>query len=220
MIKKLKDIDLKVVLEETKHFFQIFVLNPFIYLLKGEKRIANIDILQDYIQRKSAFITQETLFGYLKTRIGTNYVKMYDNDDFVASINIAKWNIYLIAIQDMLFFTFSYLYAKNRYQNTEDAKILFQKILDKELQEKDHPLPSDIYQKRLKQFEERIQNISWMTYYKEDPFKTSSESLHYWAPVADELKNLDKTIVINSMQLKWQNIVKEFIKINDINIVA
>ena len=220
MIKKLKDIDLKVVLEETRHFFQIFVLNPFIYLLKGEKRIANIDILQDYIQRKSAFITQETLFGYLKTRIGTNYVKMYENNDFVVSINIAKWNIYLIAIQDMLFFAFSYLYAKNRYQNTEDAKILFQKILDKELHEKDHPLPSDIYQKRLKQFEERIQNISWMTYYKEDPFKTSSESLHYWAPVADELKNLDKAIVINSMQLKWQNIVKEFIKINDINIVA
>ena len=220
MIKKLKDIDLKVVLEETKHFFQIFVLNPFIYLLKGEKRIANIDILQDYIQRKSAFITQETLFGYLKTRIGTNYVKMYENNDFVVSINIAKWNIYLIAIQDMLFFAFSYLYAKNRYQNTADAKILFEKILDKELHEKDHPLPSDIYQKRLKQFEERIQNISWMTYYKEDPFKTSSESLHYWAPVADELKNLDKAIVINSMQLKWQNIVKEFIKINDINIVA
>ena len=220
MIKKLKDIDLKVVLEETKHFFQIFVLNPFIYLLKGEKRIANIEILQDYIQRKSAFITQETLFGYLKTRIGTNYVKMYENNDFVVSINIAKWNIYLIAIQDMLFFAFSYLYAKNRYQNTADAKILFEKILDKELQEKDHPLPSDIYQKRLKQFEERIQNISWMTYYKEDPFKTSSESLHYWAPVADELKNLDKAIVINSMQLKWQNIVKEFIKINDINIVA
>ena len=220
MIKKLKDIDLKVVLEETKHFFQIFVLNPFIYLLKGEKRITNIDILQDYIQRKSAFITQETLFGYLKTRIGTNYVKMYENNDFVVSINIAKWNIYLIAIQDMLFFAFSYLYAKNRYQNTEDAKILFQKILDKELHEKDHPLPSDIYQKRLKQFEERIQNISWMTYYKEDPFKTSSESLHYWAPVADELKNLDKAIVVNSMQLKWQNIVKEFIKINDINIVA
>ena len=220
MIKKLKDIDLKVVLEETKHFFQIFVLNPFIYLLKGEKRITNIDILQDYIQRKSAFITQETLFGYLKTRIGTNYVKMYENNDFVVSINIAKWNIYLIAIQDMLFFAFSYLYAKNRYQNTADAKILFEKILDKELHEKDHPLPSDIYQKRLKQFEERIQNISWMTYYKEDPFKTSSESLHYWAPVADELKNLDKAIVINSMQLKWQNIVKEFIKINDINIVA
>ena len=220
MIKKLKDIDLKVVLEETRHFFQIFVLNPFIYLLKGEKRIANIDILQDYIQRKSAFITQETLFGYLKTRIGTNYVKMYENNDFVVSINIAKWNIYLIAIQDMLFFAFSYLYAKNRYQNTADAKILFEKILDKELHEKDHPLPSDIYQKRLKQFEERIQNISWMTYYKEDPFKTSSESLHYWAPVADELKNLDKAIVINSMQLKWQNIVKEFIKINDINIVA
>lgn len=220
MIKKLKDIDLNKVLEETKNFFVIFVLNPFIYLLKGEKKIENIDILQDYIQRKSAFITQETLFGYLKTRIGTNYVKMYENDDFVASINIAKWNIYLIAIQDMLFFSFSYLYAKNRYLNKDDAKILFQKILNKELNEKDHPLPSDIYQKRLKQFEERIQTVSWMTYYKDNPFKTSSESLHYWAPIADELKNLDKEIVINSMQLKWQNIVKEFIKIININKVT
>ncbi len=117
-------------------------------------------------------------------------------------------------------FSFSYLYAKNRYPNKDDAKILFQKILDKELHEKDHPLPSDIYQKRLKQFEERIQTVSWMTYYKDNPFKTSSESLHYWAPIADELKNLDKEIVINSMQLKWQNIVKEFIKIININKVV
>jgi len=220
MIKKLKDIDLNKVLLETKLFFEIFVVKPLISLVQGEKKIENIEGLQDYIQRKSAFITQQTLFGYLKTRIGTNYVKMYDNDDFVASIDIAKWNIYLVSIQDMLFFTLSYLYAKNRYQNTEDSRMLFERITYNELNNKEHPLPNDIYQKRLKQFEERIQTISWMTYYKDNPFKTSSESLHYWAPIADELKNLDKEIVINSMQLKWKNIAEEFIKIININKVA
>jgi hypothetical protein len=35
--------------------------------------------------------------------------------------------------------------------------------------------------------------------------------------VAPELKNLDKEIVINSMQLKWKNIMKEFFEVVQFN---
>ena len=31
-------------------------------------------------------------------------------------------------------------------------------------------------------------------------------TLYKWAPVAEELKNLDRKIVLNSMILKWDNI--------------
>ena len=139
MFKKIRDIDLGQVLLETHKYLKLFVIKPFLAVALGEKKIQNLEILQDYIQRKSAFITQETLFGYLKTRIGTNYVKMYDNDDFVRSINIAKWNIYVVAIQDLTFFSFSFLYVKNGYENNQHAKDMYRSILDHELKDSAHP---------------------------------------------------------------------------------
>jgi len=34
--------------------------------------------------------------------------------------------------------------------------------------------------------------------------------LYKWAPIADELKTLDRQIVLNSVILKWDVIEKEF----------
>ena len=42
------------------------------------------------------------------------------------------------------------------------------------------------------------------------PFNQSALSLFKWAPIAEELKNLDRKIVLNSMILKWDIIKKEF----------
>lgn len=210
MFEKLKNIDFPNLLAEIRKSINLFVIKPFLGLVLGEKKIQNLDHLKDYVQRKSAFITQETLYGYLKTRIGIGYVKSYDNEDFVKSINVAKWNIYVTALQDLTFFAFSYLYVKNEFLNNESAKDLYTAILDHELKDPEHTLPSEIYEKAIKQFHERFNNLSWTSFYKDNPFKTSSEALHYWAPIAPELKNLDKEIVMNSMQLKWDNVVKEF----------
>ncbi|NQW07941.1 MAG: esterase, partial [Candidatus Pelagibacter sp.] len=38
----------------------------------------------------------------------------------------------------------------------------------------------------------------------------SALALYHWSPIADELKTLDRNIVLNSMILKWDNIEKEF----------
>ena len=43
------------------------------------------------------------------------------------------------------------------------------------------------------------------------PFENSAYALYEWAPIAEELKKLDKKIVLNSIHLKWENIKKEFI---------
>ena len=55
--------------------------------------------------------------------------------------------------------------------------------------------------------------VNWETYYINNPFEKSSRALYDWAPVADELKKLDKQIVLNSMILKWNNIQKDFKKL-------
>ena len=72
---------------------------------------------------------------------------------------------------------------------------------------------------RLKLFEEfskRYENINWTQYYKSLPFNSRALSLYNWSPIADELKTLDKKIVLNSMILKWDNVKKEFIDIINI----
>ena len=74
-------------------------------------------------------------------------------------------------------------------------------------------MPPEVIEKAKKSFETRLQKINWKTHYKSLPFNDSALSLYEWAPIADELKTLDRKIVLNSMILKWENIEKEFIKL-------
>ena len=175
-----------------------------------KKKIKNLDELEHFIQTKSAWVTQVTLYSYLKTRMGTRYVLHFDNDVFMSSVNLAKWNIYSIALQDLTFFTFSYLKVNFNYQDTNQAKEIFNKILDDEISNK---MPLDIVEGAKKIFYERFQNLNWEIYYKDLPFNSSALSLYKWAQIAEELKSLDRKIVLNSMILKWDIIRDEFKKL-------
>ena len=172
-----------------------------------KKKIKNLDELEVFIQTKSAWVTQVTLYNYLKTRMGTRYVLHFDNDEFMGSVNLAKWNIYSVALQDLSLFTFSYLRVNFNFQDTDKAKEIFNKILDDEISNK---MPLDIIDKAKKNFDERFHKLNWEIHYKELPFNPSALSLYEWAPIADELKTLDRKIVLNSVILKWDVVKKEF----------
>jgi len=142
--------------------------------------------------------------------MGTKYVLHFDNEELLGSINEAKWNIYSVALQDLTFFCFSYLNVFYNYQEVENAKKIYENILDDETL---NGMPVDIIEKGKKNFEERLQKINWKSHCGSLPFNDSALSLYEWAPIADELKTLDRKIVLNSMILKWENIQKEFIKL-------
>ena len=89
--------------------------------------------LENFVQERSAHVTQTTLYGYLKTRIGTRYAIMIEDEKFSESINIAKWNIYVAAISDLTFYVFSYLIDKKKLKEN-DAEEIFLNIIDKELE--------------------------------------------------------------------------------------
>ena len=182
------------------YFFALF--KAFI----PKTKIRNLDELENFIQSKSAWVTQVTLYSYLKTRMGTRYVLHFENDKFMASVNLAKWNMYAVALQDLTFFSFSYLKTNLNYQDIDKAKEVFLKILDDETTNK---MPLDIIEEAKKNFNERLQNINWSTYYNDLPFNPSALSLYKWAPIAEELKELDRKIVLNSVILKWDIVKKE-----------
>ena len=173
------------------------------------KSIRSKSDLQKFIQQRSAHVTQTTLYGYLKTRIGVKYTAMVEDEVFSKSINIAKWNIYMIAIADCAFYTFSYLISeKNLKEN--DCKEIYLDIIEKE---KSNGLSDEIYLKAKEEFLNRYEKIDFNKYHLDNPFKESCLALYNWAPIADELKTLDKEIVLNSMRLKWNLKIDEFKKL-------
>ena len=190
----------------TFNDFKIYLFALFKAFIP-KKKINSLDELEDFIQTKSAWVTQVTLYGYLKTRMGTRYVLHFENDKFMGSVNLAKWNMYSVALQDLTLFIFSFLKTNLNYQDTSKAKEIFFKILDDETS---NDMPLTIIDEAKKNFNERLQNLNWDNHYDNLPFNPSALSLFKWAPIADELKNLDKKIVLNSVILKWDVVKKEF----------
>ena len=92
------------------------------------KSIKSKGDLQKFIQQRSAHVSQTTLYGYLKTRIGVKYTAMVDDEVFSKSINIAKWNIYMTAVADCTFYTFSYLISEKNLKES-----LFIDLITKDL---------------------------------------------------------------------------------------
>ena len=188
--------------------FKVYLLAMFKAILP-KKKINNLDDLEDFVQKKSAWVTQVTLYGYLKTRMGTKYVLHFDNEKFLGSINKAKWNIYYVALQDLTFYSFSYLNYFFKYEDTAKSKMIYEEILHDELK---NGMPDDIIAKGKATFDKRLEEIDWKKYFSSLPFNKSALALYEWAPIAEELKTLDRKIVLNSMILKWDNIKEEFEK--------
>ena len=74
-------------------------------------------------------------------------------------------------------------------------------------------MPREIIDEARLSFQRRLEVIKWDEYYKSLPFNESALALYNWAPIANELKTLDRKIVLNSMILKWDNIKEEFSKL-------
>jgi len=201
---KIKDIKLED--------FRVYLFALFKGILP-KKKIKNIEDLTSFIQKKSAWVSQVTLYNYLKTRMGTKWVLHFDDEIFLASINKAKWNIYSIALQDLTFYSLSYLSVFCNYQDMDKANDIYDKILTKEIE---NGMPKEVILEAKEKFTERLKKIDWNTYYKSWPFNESALTLYEWAPVAEELKILDRKIVLNSMILKWDNIKEEFKKLINI----
>jgi hypothetical protein len=203
-------LDYKFRLKDIKlQDFKVYLFALFKAILP-KKKIKNVEDLNSFIQKKSAWVSQVTLYNYLKTRMGTKWVLHFDDEKFLKSINYAKWNIYSIALQDLTFYSLSYLNVFYNYQEKNNAKEIYEKILIKEVA---NGMPEEIIFRAKEKFKERLEKIDWNTYYKSWPFNESALTLYEWAPVAEELKSLDRKIVLNSMILKWDNIKNEFAKL-------
>ncbi len=171
------------------------------------QNLTTTDQLIKFIRERSAHVSQTTLYGYVKTRMGLKHTMMFEDKVFLESLDIAKWNIYACSLLDCIFYTFSYLYGKRNIDCTNYINQVFLQILN---EEKKNGLPEKIISEFKEEFDKRLSKINWSAHYLNEPFKESGTSLYKWSPIAEDLKELDKEIVLNSIKLKWNLVQNEF----------
>ena len=110
------------------------------------------------------------------------------------------------ALTDCTFYVFSYLIEKKKLKLNDAEEIFLQIIIN----EKKNGLEEKLFEDSKLKFNQRKQEINWKEYHQDNPFKDSGLSLYKWSPIAENLKVLDKTIVLNSIKLKWNLVENEF----------
>ena len=196
-----------------KSFFNILsALGEYLFAYekfgKKFKKISDIKSLEIFVSERSAFVTQTTLYGYLKTRMGLKYTLMFSDDVFIQSVNKSKWNIFVVAVSDLTLFTVSSLTKRDFINEKQyDLISIYSNIIKDQLSK---GMPSEFYEQAITSFKEKISKINIYNYIDDNPFYDSGQALYKWSPVADDLKILDKEIVLNSIKNKWNTVINEF----------
>jgi hypothetical protein len=201
--------DLKSAFKETGHY--LFLALRALYFWRREAPILKVTDLVTYVETRSTFVAQTTLYSYIKTRAGMKYATLYDNPEFTRSVNIAKWEIYLACLCDFATYATAVI-ARQSAAKPDELEAIAIHIVDSATETEKIPA------ERPQGFADirhacaaRARTTHWHTIEPgEDQFERSLSALVEWAPIADELKILDEEIVRNSMRFKWKSVRDQF----------
>ncbi len=167
--------------------------------------------VETFVATRAAFVAQKTLYGYLKTRIGTRYPRVFDDEPFVRSINIAKFQVFAACLADLSIYAAAMVFKDEAladdFRKTL-ARRCFQRGLDDNLGEAPPEFQAEA---SFQVFIERLDRTDWAKdALDRENFKSSAEALLTWAPIADHLKEEDAEIVRNSIKFAWRDIREQF----------
>ncbi len=160
-----------------------------------------------FIHTRSAYVAQTSLYGYLKTRMGTQFRDMFTDDNYVKSINLAKWRVYGSCLSDLTVFVCATI-AKDAELSREETIDLARQsyarcVLETYAECEDASLANELINK----FNEHSESVLWANAaIGETAFTRSPVDLVTWAPIADELKRYDHKIVSNSIRFRWRDV--------------
>ena len=202
-------------MEKILEFFEMVRVR-----LSPWKRLEPVDssnAFSEFLATRAAFIAQKTLYGYVKTRMGMKYPEMFQDDIFIESLNIGKWQIYAACLSDLAIFMAAQVYARNGAP--EEAAAIAEKHYTDAVSSrfKDADFTGDA-EALIEAFKDRLVLVDWNHAIEaEGAFKESPKALVRWAPIDDELKQYDREIVENSIRFQWHRIRSDFRKAFDID---
>ena len=175
--------------------------------LKPKKPLTKQSELVEFIHRNASFVSQGTLLTYLNARAGTQYPKLFDNPEYLKSIEIARSHLYASCVADLAF------YVINEHCLNDIQRKTIQFILSNLVDEVFSFAKCDEnifkeFNEMKKQCEEQLKVL------KSDAidhklFKMSSDTFFRWAPIAEEFKAEDEEIMRNSIHFRWIEVSRE-----------
>lgn len=173
----------------------------------------SLESIEEFIVTRSAFIAQKTLYGYVKTRMGTKYPEMFRDDNIIRSVNIAKMHVFAACLSD--FCIWAVATACNGFdiddsRRREIARGIYKRGLEANL---DTTVEVFSTEDAIRAFAARTDAADWAgTAQTRDNFTESPPTVVKWAPIADQLKQYDVEYVENSVKFAWSNIRRQFAK--------
>jgi hypothetical protein len=165
----------------------------------------------EFARTRAALIAQKKLYGYLKERMGTRYPKMFDDDLFVQSINIAKMHVFAACLSDLTIHAVAHAAADSRLERATRREMAMLCYREGLAANADAAAEVSAPAAWLSAFEERLDSTHWENIAAgASAFVESPKALIMWAPIAPELKALDREIVENSMRFAWNEIRQDF----------
>ena len=173
--------------------------------------IDSVETLTHFVQTRSAYVAQTALYGYLKTRMGTRYRDLFQDDVFAGAIRLAAMRIFVSSLGDLT--VFAVAVARERGQlGADEAAALAQRCFDEAMRrvldgEDPGAVPTDM----AADFRVRLERTPWPdAAVGENAFAGSAADLVRFAPVIDEFKELDSEIVTNSIRFRWRDVRTQF----------
>jgi len=163
--------------------------------------------LRRFLETRASYVAQTSLYGYLRTRAGMIYPQLFDDDVFVHSINIAKWHIWLACLSDLSIYAGGLLAGRTQASSTE-VGTLMKKLVASILIDSGTPADAgEDFPAHVARVQARLAGCDWdRVSDDETAFSESPTALVRWAPIVDNLKELDEAIVRNSVRFRWQEI--------------
>jgi len=160
-----------------------------------------------FVRTRSAYVAQTSLYGYLKTRMGTSFRQHFEDEEFSRVIRASAVKLFVACLSDLTVFTVATV-ARDGHLGPEDcaelAQYCFRDAMAEGVGERDWvSLPNDAWQR----FEERAAATIWPSAaVGEAAFRGSADAIIRFAPVIDEFKALDERIVRNSIRFRWRDV--------------
>jgi hypothetical protein len=197
-------------------------LRNLVTLLGGGRDTGPIDsvaALEDFIATRSAYVAQKTLYGYVKTRMGIRYPAMFEDKKIIASLNIAKLEVFAACLSDLTTYAVAtVLPAGDDGARLSMARRCYAAGLRANAGEESSEFSP---QTASDEFERRLALTDWRVRARTpDNFSESPRALVRWAPIEDKLKKFDTEIVENSVKFAWRDIREQFRKRLDADAVA
>ena len=174
-----------------------------------------------FVRTRAAYVSQTSLYGYLKTRMGTQFRALFEDEVFSGAIRTSAGKLFASCLSDLTVFATAHVVCGGGLPLASApsfAAYIYDQGLNEGLEQispEERPTGTEAA------FSARAEMADWADMAEgRAAFLGSEQDLIRFAPVIDQFKQLDREIVTNSIRFRWTDVRSQFRKRIDSAAVA